>query len=190
MCAWDDETIDCPPANNAPDACELSIGAAPRPSKSDRSLRARPDDAILVGGGGTCVLSGSGVLRCSSAVDHWLTYPGIDFDAEREIVAADAGVYSVCAIARDGALRCWLASRYSNESGARVDLGIEDAVEVSLGERNGYVIRTDGTLWSWGPNTMGERGLGGWAWRRSKIPVPVEALGEGAVMPETPERRW
>ncbi len=138
----------------------------------------------MVGGGGVCVLSVSGVLDCNATERDWVSFKGFDIEREAGIASAAVGLRSVCAVAEGGALRCWSASKYVNEPGGPVPLEIHDAVTTARGDLGGYVIRKDGSLWSWGANDRGQRGLGGEAWMASDAPMRMGLLSPGAKAPE------
>jgi alpha-tubulin suppressor-like RCC1 family protein len=183
-CQRRETTLSCPDDLRSPEPCTIADGRDGPPVTYSRPLRAGTGDTVVVGGGGTCVLGKSGRLQCNHVERTWSTFKGVDFPADDYVTAA-AGDRTVCAIRKGGALECW-ASR-SQEPAEALDLGVDDAVSVSLSHQAGYVIREDGTLWSWGMNSNGERGLGGSAWRYTDLPIEVPQLGPDA---EIPKRAW
>lgn len=184
-CERRETALNCPDDPKAAEPCSLVESSESRSMKFDAPLRVGRSDTLIVGAGGSCALSSSGHLRCSGFTNAWPHFEGFKVDV-RDIVDAAAGSSSVCGVGRGGKLSCWESEQ--NDGGA-VELGIEDAVSVSLGGRSGYVVRRDGSVWSWGPNRYGQRGLGGWEWKESEIPVVVPQLGPDAEMPEVPKYR-
>lgn len=187
QCKEQSEGLACPYDNQAEDACEVVLNRDPDPLSFDRPLRVGRGDRLFVGGGGNCVLRTSGKLSCNASLRTNPSFEGFDITGQRDIISVDAGFISVCGIERGGALRCWARDRYDNRPGRPLELDIEDAVAVSLGFEGGYVIREDGSLWAWGPNHQGQRGLGGSDWEKTLLPVRMKALGPDAVMPKLPE---
>ena len=70
------------------------------------------------------------------------------------------------------------------EPGRRIELGVDDAVSIEMGDLGGDFVRKDGSLWSWGVNDRGPRGLGGEGWLVSDLAVRMDLLGPGAAVPE------
>jgi len=182
QCEWAGETLSCPIEPDT--SCTFELDADPTALEFDRPLTIGPHDRVLVGGGGVCTLSPTGAFSCNSTNAGLASYRGFDIEDEPDIIAADVGFRSVCAIARGGALRCWSGSPYIAEPGRRIELGIDDAVSIAMGDLGGYFVREDGSLWSWGVNDRGQRGLGGEGWTVSDLPVRMDLLGPGATVPK------
>lgn len=181
-CEWGSEDLECPSEPKAP--CKVVFGTDPRPLKFDRALSVSPRDRLLVGGGGVCTLQPGGVFNCSSAGAGLASYRNFDIQDIPNIAAAEVGFRSVCAIDRGGALLCWSEDARMGEPGRKIELGIDDAAAVEMGDLGGYVVRKDGSLWSWGANDHGQRGLGGEGWTVSDVPIRMELLSPGARPPQ------
>lgn len=153
-------SMSCPTTAAPDDACTLVTTSEPRPLELDAPLRVGPADTVIVGHGGMCALRSSGAFLCRDYSYTWPPLDGIRVD-DGDITRAAAGLKSVCAISRHGKLRCWIASDSPKRPASHLELGIDDAVDVALSLDSGYVIRKDGTLWAWGSNDRGQRGLGG-----------------------------
>ena len=182
QCEWGVEDLSCPPEPDT--ACTFEYDSSPTALEFDRALTIGPRDRVLVGGGGVCALSPSGNFSCASTHAGLASYRGFDIESEPNIIAAEVGFRSVCAIAQGGALHCWSGSPYIAEPGRRLDLRVDDAVSIAMGDLGGYFVREDGSLWSWGVNDRGQRGLGGESWAVSDVPVRIDLLGPGAALPK------
>lgn len=97
----------------------------------------------------------------------------IDFPRAHDIVQLALGSDHTCAVLNDGSLFCWGRNRT-----AELGLGTPDAqdvtpryeptevtsmtnvAEVGLGARHSCARKTDGTVWCWGSNDLGQLGDG------------------------------
>lgn len=56
----------------------------------------------------------------------------------------------------------------------------EPAVQVAAGGFASYGLAVSGQVWSWGSNSMGQRGTGTWGWSGAK-PALVQRISDGRV---------
>ena len=100
----------------------------------------------------------------------------------RGAVAIARGERHGCAVDMRGAVMCWgaggsleLGRREQSENGlgtAEVVPGIDQAVELALGDDFSCARRRDGTVWCWGRNDRGQLGDGSFADRAEPRVVP------------------
>lgn len=177
-CELVDERVDCAHNDPSETACTVAPEGEPSAFKFAMPLRAAARDELFIGGAGVCVLSPGGLFDCAEFV-NWRVLTDFGFGPQHDVVRAAVSYDSVGLVTRTGTVHYWTGES-RRRVGERRDPGIEDAVSVFLGHRNGYAIRRDGTLWAWGPNDRGQRGLGGASWRASSTPVRMSVLEGGA----------
>jgi alpha-tubulin suppressor-like RCC1 family protein len=98
--------------------------------------------------------------------------------------AVDAGSDHVCARLTDGTIRCWghnyggaLGNGYTTDSAVPVAPLTPAGAFLQVSAGNGYTcaVRTDGSLWCWGYNGLGQLGDG--TTSNSTVPEQVLPLG-------------
>lgn len=98
----------------------------------------------------------------------------------RKARAIGVGEHVSCALAEDGEVLCWGATRLSSPtwSAVPVSIGIPDAVSLAVGTRHVCAARRDGSVWCWGDNRDGQLGDG----TRENRGAPVEAAGVRGIV--------
>jgi alpha-tubulin suppressor-like RCC1 family protein len=109
-----------------------------------------------------------GILAREPGSPFWVAVP-VQIGADTDWAAMEAGVDHVLAIKQNGSLWAW-GNNYSNQLGtlpveeARATptrIGIDNNwCKVSAGSRDSYALKSDGTLWTWGQNGIGQLGDG------------------------------
>ena len=102
------------------------------------------------------------------------------------IVSMAAGENHSLAIKADGTVWAWGRNNYGQLGNGIWAIspgplgqvsGLEGIVEISAGVEHSIALKSDGTVWTWGRNQMGQLGIGNWAdW--STIPLQVSGLTE------------
>ncbi|MCL2825403.1 MAG: RCC1 repeat-containing protein, partial [Polyangiaceae bacterium] len=102
------------------------------------------------------------------------------------VAAIDCGGEHTCAVGTSGALWCWGDNTYgqlgdtsvlTKRSPTIVPGFSQKAVAVSLGEHHSCVITTQGTVWCWGRNHLGQLGIN--STQAIVGPTQVTELGSG-----------
>ncbi len=108
-----------------------------------------------------------------------------------DAVAVGTGVWSSCALHRDGGLSCWGTNATGELGIGTMDdrrepqrlRGISDAVAITVSSRNGWggshacAITANNGTWCWGDNRYGQLGVGDTEPRL--VPTQVAAAGSG-----------
>ncbi len=182
VCEHPRDELQCPSAGQ-PDA-PCTVGAREEAMKIDLrpAVRVGPDDEILVGGGGACVLTPARRWSCASFEDTWARFSAVGIEPQTNVVDAAAGMSTACVVVEGGEVRCWgrIDDPYPFTPG-RADPGIRDARSVHVGNTFACAVREDGTLWCWGGWRYGQRGTGGESWHVSWRPIRIESLDRAAT---------
>lgn len=139
----------------------------------------------------------SGQLGDGTQTDRLTPVRVIGLPAIAHVHPADEGAY---AIATDGSLWAWGSNRpyfWGTVEGA---LGVGDSeafvlaparvnvpvavAGISTGLRSSYALGTDGSVWAWGANNVGQLGLG----RDSSQPVPAGVPGLSEIVAISTDR--
>lgn len=105
------------------------------------------------------------------------------------VTAVAAGGTHVLAALDDGSLRAWGDNRYGQLGTRPGDVnrtspvqvpGLTGVGTVAAGEAHSLALRTDGTLWAWGGNDLGQVGIGA-VFGIRPAPVQVELPGVSAI---------
>jgi alpha-tubulin suppressor-like RCC1 family protein len=103
---------------------------------------------------GTIYLWGSNSNRELNGVDTTTRAIPLGLHSPKNPHALSTGEYSTAIITQEGSLYLYGANLLENNTGTDFD-------KVSLANQHGVVIKTDGTLWSWGANSDGQLGNNG-----------------------------
>jgi alpha-tubulin suppressor-like RCC1 family protein len=63
-------------------------------------------------------------------------------------------------------------TKYYNNSSSPVQIPGTTWSSISTGNENSFAIKTDGTLWSWGPGQDGQLGQNSTTYRSSPVQIP------------------
>lgn len=153
-----------------------------------------PVTRLAAAGRATCALSNAGAVLCwgpeyplgafegGSRIAR--LYPGF----EAGFVAIDAGVFHVCALRSDNAIKCLgdgLLGQFGNgpidgSLGSDIAVGVAPGiVQVAAGGRHTCARSGAGGLQCWGLNTNGQLGIG--SHTRRLVPTPVVGLASGSA---------
>ncbi len=88
------------------------------------------------------------------------------------------GNHSACAVRGGGAVWCWGAFAYGEQSGLWDDVptlkeGLPPARDVAAGTNHACIAAVDGAIWCWGGNSYGELGVS----HRSPSIIPLRVTG-------------
>ncbi|HJL30233.1 MAG TPA: hypothetical protein RMI62_14245, partial [Polyangiaceae bacterium LLY-WYZ-15_(1-7)] len=101
----------------------------------------------------------------------------------------EAGSWHACALGEDGGVRCWghgawgqLGDGEREDRSAPVEVaGLEDVVQLALGEGHGCARTAERRLHCWGRNHMGQLGDGTTENRLAPVTVPLEEVVDVAA---------
>ena len=156
---------------------------------------------IALGGGHSCVLTGSGDVWCWGRNDYGQVGNGREDGSEQHVpteVITDAvnialGFHHSCAVLTDGKVKCWgwngggqLGDGTTTDSASPVEvIGIMNATSIALGGYDSWgghscAVLTNGKVLCWGNNGNGQLGDGGII--DSSSPAEVENLVNATIV--------
>lgn len=153
---------------------------------------------IGVGDNHSCALRSDASVWCWGRNDHGQVGSGGVGDPVpmpsrvmgiSDAVQLAASGESSCARRAGGTIRCWGENLYGRLGNGATDrgtgipsdvVGIDDAVDVSVGEAHACAVRADGTVWCWGYGDGGRLGNGGTS--DSSVPVEVSGIDDAVLV--------
>lgn len=174
-------------------ACVSTTSPAPAATPASGATQAPPSSSpigpvnmpIVAGGAHTCMLTGSGGVKCWGA--SYGSFVPIDVPGlESDVMAIAAGDQHTCAVIRGGAVKCWgintdgrLGNGTTTDSTEPVGVtGLASkATAIAAGNAHTCAV-ADGAVKCWGGNSSGQLGSG--TNTDSVVPVDVSGLARGA----------
>ncbi len=156
--------------------------------------------------GNTCGLTGGGIVSCwgaggmitLGAADAGRSYPwrvSIEGDSQYFFRDLSAAIYHTCAVTTDKRVACWgllgtvlgIPDGESNTPAGGVFVQkasggtLSSVVSVSTGIATSCAVTETGELWCWGPNNLGQLGVGDQAPHLTAVKVPLQNVVEAAA---------
>ncbi|MCA9576347.1 MAG: hypothetical protein KC668_12965 [Myxococcales bacterium] len=154
---------------------------------------APPRHTLAVGSQFSCALRSGRVYCWGGNSDGALGVSGdqprtrpVEVPGLRDVVSLAAARLHAAALHADGRVSCWGSDTFGRVSGVPASFGakpptvvpgIDDAIQVALGENHSCALRRDGSVWCWGYDRMGELGDGRLIEDGNQASPPVRVAG-------------
>lgn len=154
-------------------------------------LQVQPQARVAGGGAHTVVLAPDGRVVATGANEQGQLGDGTTTDRVvsvrvqnlTDVIAVDAGTLHSLALDASGRVWAWgdndiaqLGNGTTTDSPAPVQVdptNLTDVVAISAGHAHNLAVNSDGTVWAWGNNRVGELGTGR-SFDESPVPVQVD----------------
>ena len=130
-----------------------------------------------------CGVNDTGTAWC------WSDGPATPIEGLDDATALAAGLAHLCALRRDGSVRCW-GGNERGQAGIGTHEGVvptptaiqglEVATDVAAGDYHSCAIGIDGSVWCWGDNRFGQ--LGALGANQHPVPVLVPAVDRAVLL--------
>lgn len=169
----------------SPQATKLPLGMTALAAGDKFSLALRDDGTVWAWG-----YNADGQLGNGSTSSYYISTPA-QISGLTEVVAITAGEYHALALKRDGSVWGWGSNGYgqlgrSTPTSSATPLQITgftgSVVAIGSGLNSSYVITSDGAVWSWGNNALGQLGLGVYGLQSGQsfsVKTPTQVVGSG-----------